>query len=167
LQQNTVLIEVWLPAGVNQIAETKSCSGGPWSAGMVSFPAHMTQGYRIHTQCRTNTTPWHCMSTSQPQSNPFRECSGWILGTISSHRVVLQWHSCPGRWCSHCPWRCSRTVWMWHWGMWSVGMVGAGCWTGWSERSFSTLMSLRFYAFICHKALLVKNYIPFYESISQ
>ena len=25
-----------------------------------------------------------------------------------------QWHSCPGRWCSHCPWRCSRTVWMWH-----------------------------------------------------
>ena len=35
----------------------------------------------------------------------------------------MQWHSCPGsEWWSHCPWRCSRTMGMWHWG--SVGMVG-------------------------------------------
>ena len=30
---------------------------------------------------------------------------------------------CPWR---HCPWRCSRNVWMWHWGTWSVGMMGMG-----------------------------------------
>ena len=35
---------------------------------------------------------------------------------------------CPGRWCSHRPWRCFRAVWMWHWGTWSVGMVGMGWW---------------------------------------
>ena len=31
-------------------------------------------------------------------------------------------------WWSHHPWRCSRAVWMWHWGTWSVGMVGTGWW---------------------------------------
>ena len=46
---------------------------------------------------------------------------------LFSEKVVLQWHSCPGRWCSHHPWRCSITVEMWHWGTWSVGMVG---WVG-------------------------------------
>jgi len=30
---------------------------------------------------------------------------------------------CPGKWWSLCPWRCSRTVEMWHLGTWSVGMV--------------------------------------------
>lgn len=38
----------------------------------------------------------------------------------------MQGHSCPGRWCSQRPWRCSRTVEMWHCGVWSVGMVGVG-----------------------------------------
>jgi len=45
--------------------------------------------------------------------------------------VVRQWHSCPGRWCSHRPWRCSRAVEMQHWGMWSVGMVELGWWLDW------------------------------------
>ena len=27
-----------------------------------------------------------------------------------SERVVMQWHSCPGRWCSHHTWKCSRSV---------------------------------------------------------
>jgi len=27
-----------------------------------------------------------------------------------SDRVVMQWHSCPGRWRSHRPWRCSGNV---------------------------------------------------------
>ena len=31
-----------------------------------------------------------------------------------SKRAVLQWHSCPGRWWGHHPWRCSRTMGMWH-----------------------------------------------------
>ena len=35
-----------------------------------------------------------------------------------SEGEVLQWHSCPGRWWSHCPWRCSRTVQVWHRGTW-------------------------------------------------
>jgi len=43
--------------------------------------------------------------------------SGWILGRISSPEVLMQWHSCPGRWCSHRPWRCSR-----------CGTVGRGQW---------------------------------------
>ena len=51
-----------------------------------------------------------------------------IRKNLFSQRAVRQWHSCPGRWRSYCPWRCSRTVWMWHWGMWSVGMVGVGWW---------------------------------------
>ena len=43
---------------------------------------------------------------------------------IFSERVVRHGHSCPGRWWGHCPWRRSRTVEMWHWGMWAVGSVG-------------------------------------------
>ena len=35
---------------------------------------------------------------------------------------------CPGRWWSHCPWRCSRSVEMWHWRTWPVGNIG-GRWT--------------------------------------
>jgi len=33
---------------------------------------------------------------------------------------------CPGRWWSHCPWRCSRNVEMWHWGTWFSGHNGGG-----------------------------------------
>ena len=33
---------------------------------------------------------------------------------------------CPGRWWSHPPWLFSGTVEIWHWGTWSVGMVGVG-----------------------------------------
>ena len=38
---------------------------------------------------------------------------------------------CPGRWWSHHSWRCSRAVWMWHWGMWAVGVGGVGWWWDW------------------------------------
>lgn len=31
-----------------------------------------------------------------------------------SERVVIHSHSCPGRWWKHHPWRCSKTVEMWH-----------------------------------------------------
>ena len=37
-----------------------------------------------------------------------------ISENLFSNRAVLQWHSCPGRWWGHCPWRCSRAVEMWH-----------------------------------------------------
>jgi len=48
---------------------------------------------------------------------------GWVLGTICSQK---EWQcirtDCPGRWWGHCPWRCSRTVEMWHWGTWWDGL---------------------------------------------
>ena len=57
----------------------------------------------------------------------------------------MQWHSCPGcEWWGHRPWRCSRTVEMWHWGTWAVGTVGVG-WAWRSRRSSPTLMILWFY----------------------
>ena len=55
--------------------------------------------------------------------------SDWTLGLISSQQE--QWGNgtgCPVRWRSHRPWRCSRAVWMWHWGMQALGMVGVGWW---------------------------------------
>ena len=52
---------------------------------------------------------------------------GWISGKISSPKVLLcSGPGCPGRWCSHCPWRCSRVVWMWHRGH------GQWAWWGWA-----------------------------------
>ena len=35
---------------------------------------------------------------------------------------------CPGKWWSHHPWRCPRTMDMWHWEMWSEDTVGVGQW---------------------------------------
>ena len=43
-----------------------------------------------------------------------------------SESVVMQWHSCPRRWWSHCPWRYSRTVEMWHWGTRPRANTGMG-----------------------------------------
>jgi len=58
-------------------------------------------------------------------------------------RVVMHWHSCPGRWWGHHPWRCSRTMEMWQGGTWSVGMVGMRWdWAWLSLRCFSTFMIL-------------------------
>jgi len=36
------------------------------------------------------------------------------IGKNLAERMVLQWHSCPGRWWGHRPWRCSRALGMWH-----------------------------------------------------
>ena len=63
---------------------------------------------------------------------------------------------CPGWWWSHQPWRCSGTVEMWHWGMWSVGTVRMGWgWTWWSW-SFPTSLILWFYFLTC-KVLAVEE----------
>ena len=47
----------------------------------------------------------------------------------------------PGRWCSHCCWRCSRNIYTLHWGIWFSGKYGwyVDDWTGWSCRSPSTI----------------------------
>jgi len=42
----------------------------------------------------------------------------WILGTISSQEWWCTGTGCPGRWWSHHPWRCSRNIEVWYWGMW-------------------------------------------------
>jgi len=39
-----------------------------------------------------------------------RRCRLDIRKNFFSERVVVHWHSCPGRWWSHHPWRCSRTM---------------------------------------------------------
>jgi len=75
--------------------------------------------------------------------------SRWILGNISS---LKEWccsvTGCPGRWWSHHPWRSSRTVWMWHWGTWSVSMVGMGWWLDWMNLNDSMTQMLKEHAII-------------------
>jgi len=39
---------------------------------------------------------------------------GWILGKTSSKDWSGTRIGCPGRWWSHRPRRCSRSVWMWY-----------------------------------------------------
>jgi len=85
-------------------------------------------GYRQVTVglfSHVTVTGWEVMALSGTRGS-----SGWILGNISSQR---NWWGtgmgCPGRWWGHHPWRSSRTVEMWHWGTWLVGMVGMG-WVG-------------------------------------
>ena len=36
-----------------------------------------------------------------------------IRKNFFTERVVKHWHSSPGRWLSHHPWMCSKTIWMW------------------------------------------------------
>jgi len=58
-----------------------------------------------------------------------------------SERVDRIGTDCPGRWWGHHPWRCSRTVEMWHLGTWLEGIVEGGWGWAWgSEMSFPTLM---------------------------
>jgi len=55
---------------------------------------------------------------------------GWILGKISSPKEQSgAGTDCPVSGGSHCPWGCSRSMGIWHWGTWSVGIlvwVGVG-----------------------------------------
>lgn len=55
--------------------------------------------------------------------------------------AILTLMGCPVRWCSHSPWNCIKTTWVWHLGIGSSGEHGGG-WTGLFERSFLPLMIL-------------------------
>jgi len=61
-----------------------------------------------------------------------RRGAGWISERISSEK---EWWGtgtcCPGRWWSHHPWRYSRSMEIWHWGTWLVGMMGMSWWLDW------------------------------------
>jgi len=76
-----------------------------------------------------------------------REGSGWTLGNTTS---LKGWSGtgmgCPERWCSHWPWRCSKSVWMLCWGTWfsENHWWWVDGWTGWSCGSFPTLVILWF-----------------------
>jgi len=109
---------VWRRGGSR---ETSSLSTTAWKKvitmwGLASSPRYLAIKQDIMALCWT------------------REGFSWILEKNSFQK---EWWcistGCPGRWRAHRPWRCSRTVGMWHWGMWSVGMGEWGCnWTKWS-----------------------------------
>ena len=76
---------------------------------------------------------------------------GWISGNTSLQKGWLSTGiGSPGRWLSHHPWMCLKTVWMWRSGPWFsrgllIKVVWLGCgWTRWSLRSLPTWAILRF-----------------------
>ena len=84
-------------------------------------------------------------------SSCVREDSGWTLGNTTS---LKGWSGtgmgCPGRWWSHWPWWCSKSVWMLCWGIWfsENHWWKANGWTGWSCESFPALVILWFYSLL-------------------
>ena len=63
---------------------------------------------------------WNCLSLHQGRFRlDFRKHFSVVMDRLH------------GQWWTHCPWRCCRTMEMWHGGMWTVGMVGEGCWLDW------------------------------------
>ena len=78
-----------------------------------------------------------------------------VSGNTSLQKALLSTGmGSPGRWLSHHPWMCLKTVWMWCSGMWFsrgllVRVVWLGCgWTRWSSRSFPTWAILWFYLWV-------------------
>jgi len=64
----------------------------------------------------------------------------------------------------HCAWKCSRTVEMWHWGMWLVGMVGVGQWL---DMMLLEVLSSQLYTFSAAApglVCLIDHFVP--QSIS-
>jgi len=61
----------------------------------------------------------------------FSEVGSWEARGGKQRRQEIAKTGYSRGWWSHHPWRCSGTVWMWHWGTWLVGTVGMGWWLGW------------------------------------
>jgi len=91
---------------------------------------------------------WLVIGLEGMASSCTREDSGWTLGNTTS---LKGWSGtgmgCPGRWWSHRPWWCSKSVWMLCWGIWfsENHWWRENGWTVWSCGSFPTLAILWFY----------------------
>jgi len=99
------------------------------------------------TAIRSTKTVLLRHSHGDMSSSCTRRGSHCIRGNISSQKELwCAGTGCPGRWWSHCPWRYSKTVWLWHWGMSSRVVTGMGWWLDWMILSvFPTLTILWFY----------------------
>ena len=81
------------------------------------------------------SVPVHCVTVCagdwcKPVEADFGRARMDQRGLIRKKVFLKKWSSngigCPWGWWSHCSWRCSRTVEMWHWAMGLVGMVEMG-----------------------------------------
>ena len=130
---------LWLDAGHSSVGN--SCCY-PASCGMemphetLLFPQDMLRSITETFPSLSHYDTWLAMLSIIIMAYQLsrQAFSGWIsVPNFFSERVVMQWHSCPGRWDGHHPWSCSSTVEMWHWEMWSVGKVGwVDSWATWS-----------------------------------
>ena len=87
---------------------------------------------------------WQVTGQGEMASCCTRVSLGWISGKTSLRKGLLSTRiGSPGRWLSHHPWMCLKTVWMWCSGTWwrfvrvRVVWLGGG-WTWWSLRFFPT-----------------------------
>jgi len=77
-------------------------AGVPLAAPQVSYQAAFPLCEQSRSSCSSSSSRAPTLLSSQGGGYPkFPHWQGhWVIGT--------------GRWWSHCPWRCSRTVEMWH-----------------------------------------------------
>ena len=95
---------------------------------------------------------WQVTGWGEMTSSCTRGGLDWISGKTSLLRGLLSTGiGSPGRWLSHHPWMCLKTIWMWCSGTrFSRGLLVRGVWFGhgwtwWSLRSFPTWANLWFY----------------------
>jgi len=76
---------------------------------------------------------WQVTGRGEMASSCTRVSSGWISGNCSLQKGLFSTGiDCPGRWLSHHPWMCLKTVWMWCSGTWrSGGLLVRVVWLGW------------------------------------
>ena len=65
-----------------------------------------------------------CVTSNRMRGNGLKLCWGRLRLDVKKSALKV-WSGTvpgsPGRWWSHHPWRCSRSILMWHWGTWLSG----------------------------------------------